>query len=116
MLEFALGRFTSTASPHRLAVSQALALSPDGYLWVAGANSVSLFPTDPAGLGTWTATKVVTLETTNCALPSGLGTDAVDPCCAAGSYNGGIAINKFNGHVYVSNECQIGKVRRCVLR
>ena len=103
-------------------MSQALALSPDGYLWVAGADSASVFPTNPAqlsdgsgaNLGDWTAAKVVPLngDTSGCNLSSGLGDDTVDPCCAAGSYNGGIAINKFSSSkdVYISNECQIGKV------
>ena len=86
---------------------------------MAGQASASLFPTDPrqltedlvtASFGIWTPTVVVPLDTTGCALASGLGSDSVDPCCAAGSYNGGIAINKFSGSVYVSNECQIGKV------
>ena len=115
---------TSAASPESAcAASQALALSPDGNLWVAGAASASIFPTDPlqlgAGLvndhwGAWTPFKTVALPavTTDCGSSSGLGDDAVDPCCVSGSFNGGIAVDKFTGDVYVSNECQNGKVSR----
>ena len=87
---------------------------------MAGDSTASLFPTDPNQLtdaqansfGGWTAIKEVALNGVNndCGLSSGLGGDSVDPCCVAGSFNGGIAINKFSGDVYVSNECQIGKV------
>ena len=101
---------------------QAIALSPEGNLWVAGQDKAALYNTDPFALGDdgnsfgiWSTLTngvlALNIDTTDCASSSGLGNDTVDPCCVAGSFNGGIAISTGSRDVYISNECQIGKAR-----